>query len=237
MRLKCPHLYLRRMGVIPLIEGAAQGLQLRDDVVRDVALVEPPEQAAQPLAVVVHLALAARLLRGGHARSVQRAQRRDDRLPVRPHLRRSKASVMLDTGDLVHRKGSSICCAGVPLVITSQHAGCCACICSGMTMPQAACDMLSSMTSQLPAGGKPHTCEVSTLAMLTFAGGPVGSGGGGGAAGCGDAGCCSAAAAEWPPGMNAFAALPAPIPEEAPKADGLGGAALGTNAVGAGAYA
>ena len=86
--------------------------------------------------------------------------------------------------------------------------------------------------------GEPHTCEVSTLAMLTFAGGPVGSGGGGGAAGCGDAVCCSpVAAAGWaPPGMNAFAAPPAPSPE-APKADGLGGAALGTNAVGAGACA
>ncbi len=72
--------------------------------------------------------------------------------------------------------------------------------------------------------------------MLTFAGGPVGSGGGGGAVGCGDAGCCrEPAAAGWAaPGMNALAAPPPPSPE-APKADGLGGVALGTNAVGMGA--
>ena len=81
-----PHLYLLCMWVIPLVQGAAKGFELRDDVVRHVALVESPEQAAQPLAVVVHLSLAARLLRGGRAGRVQRAQRSDDRLPVRPHL-------------------------------------------------------------------------------------------------------------------------------------------------------
>lgn len=77
------------------------------------------------------------------------------------------------------------------------------------------------------------TFEVSTLAMLTFAGGPVGSGGGAGAAGgAGDTGCCCAAApAGWLPGMNALAAPPAPSPDA--KAGGLVGAAVGTNAAGA----
>ena len=79
-----------------------------------------------------------------------------------------------------------------------------------------------------------RTFEVSTLAMLTFAGGPVGSGGGAGAAGgAGDAGCCSAPApppAGLPIGMNALAGPPPPSPA---KAGGLVGAALGTNAVGA----
>ena len=71
------------------------------------------------------------------------------------------------------------------------------------------------------------------MAMLTFAGGPVGSGGGAGAAGgAGDAGCWSAAApAGWLPGMNALAALPATSPVA--KAGGLFGAAVGTKAAGA----
>ena len=69
---------------------------------------------------------------------------------------------------------------------------------------------------------------MSTLATLTLAGGPVGSGGGGGAAGAGEAGCCCAAAAGLP-GMNA----PGPPRPADENAGGLVGATLGMNAVGA----